>query len=129
VSYKYQSKSIMPRARQNTALRAQVAPDQGRKRRRARPGVRALREIRKYQKSTDRLIPFAPFARLVREIAQDFVMDLRFQRVAVEALQEASEAYLTDLFGDAQLAAIHAGRVTIMPKNVQIARRIKKERL
>jgi len=106
-----------------------VAPDQGRKRRRARPGVRALREIRKYQKSTDRLIPFAPFARLVREIAQDFVMDLRFQRVAVEALQEASEAYLTDLFGDAQLAAIHAGRVTIMPKNVQIARRIKKERL
>ncbi|XP_050513564.1 uncharacterized protein LOC126889362 [Diabrotica virgifera virgifera] len=91
------------------------------------PGV-ALREIRRYQKSTELLIRKLPFQRLVREIAQDFKTDLRFQSSAVMALQEASEAYLVGLFEDTNLCAIHAKRVTIMPKDIQLARRIRGER-
>ena len=79
-------------------------------------GTVALREIRRYQKSTELLIRKLPFQRLVREIAQDFKTDLRFQSSAVLALQEASEAYLVGLFEDTNLCAIHAKRVTIMPK-------------
>ena len=94
---------------------------------RYRPGTVALREIRKYQKSTELLIRKAPFQRLVREIAQDFKIDLRFQSSAVMALQEAAEAYLVGLFEDTNLCAIHAKRVTIMPKDMQLARRIRGE--
>ncbi|ONK56285.1 uncharacterized protein A4U43_C10F6120 [Asparagus officinalis] len=86
------------------------------------------REIRKYQKSTELLIRKLPFQRLVREIAQDFKTDLRFQSHAVLALQEAAEAYLVGLFEDTNLCAIHAKRVTIMPKDIQLARRIRGER-
>ncbi len=104
---------------------------------RFRPGTVALREIRRYQKSTELLIRKLPFQRLVREIAQDFKVrtlplvrhgvqrlthgaqtDLRFQSSAVMALQEASEAYLVSLFEDTNLAAIHAKRVTIQPKDL-----------
>ena len=95
---------------------------------RYRPGTVALREIRKYQKSTELLIRKLPFQRLVREIAQDFKTDLRFQSSAVLALQEAAEAYLVGLFEDTNLCAIHAKRVTIMPKDIQLARRIRGER-
>ena len=95
---------------------------------RYRPGTVALREIRKYQKSTELLIRKLPFQRLVREIAQDFKSDLRFQSTAILALQEASEAYLVGLFEDTNLCAIHAKRVTIMPKDIQLARRIRGER-
>ncbi len=84
----------------------------------------ALREIRRYQKSHELLIKKLPFARLVREIAQDFKTDLRFQGSAILALQEASEAYLVGLFEDTNLCAIHAKRVTIMPKDLRLARRI-----
>ncbi|CAG2224093.1 H3 [Mytilus edulis] len=94
----------------------------------AKPGTVALREIRRYQKSTELLIRKLPFQRLVREIAQDFKTDLRFQSSAVMALQEASEAYLVGLFEDTNLCAIHAKRVTIMPKDIQLARRIRGER-
>ena len=95
---------------------------------RYRPGTVALREIRKYQKSTDLLIRKLPFQRLVREIAQDFKTDLRFTTFAILALQEASEAYLVGLFEDTNLCAIHAKRVTIMAKDIQLARRIRGER-
>eukprot|EP00094_Tigriopus_californicus_P013357 TCALIF_12918-PA protein Name:"Similar to Histone H3 (Urechis caupo)" AED:0.57 eAED:0.57 QI:0/0/0/0.33/1/1/3/0/195 len=78
--------------------------------------------------STELLIRKLPFQRLVREIAQDFKTDLRFQSSAVMALQEASEAYLVGLFEDTNLCAIHAKRVTIMPKDIQLARRIRGER-
>ncbi|GMT22054.1 hypothetical protein PFISCL1PPCAC_13353, partial [Pristionchus fissidentatus] len=91
-------------------------------------GTVALREIRRYQKSTELLIRKLPFQRLVREIAQDFKTDLRFQSSAVMALQEAAEAYLVGLFEDTNLCAIHAKRVTIMPKDIQLARRIRGER-
>ena len=95
---------------------------------RFRPGTVALREIRRYQKSTELLIRKLPFQRLVCEIAQDFKTDLRFQSAAVMALQEASEAYLVGLFEDSNLCAIHTKRVTIMPKDIQLARRIRGER-
>ncbi|KAI5683080.1 hypothetical protein M9H77_04308 [Catharanthus roseus] len=95
---------------------------------RYRPGTVALREIRKYQKSTELLMRKQPFQRLVREVAQDFRAELRFQSLAVLALQEASEAYIVGLFEEINLCAIHAKRVTIMPKDVQLARRLRGER-
>ena len=95
---------------------------------RFRPGTVALREIRRYQKSTELLIRKLPFQRLVREIAQDFKTDLRFQGAALMALHEAAEAYLVGLFEDTNLCAIHARRVTIMPRDIQLARRIRGER-
>ena len=107
---------------------ARKAAPEGKKARKYRPGTVAMREIRRYQKTTDLLIKKAPFQRLVREVAQDFKTDLRFQSSAVMALQEASEAYLVGLFEDTNLCAIHARRVTIMPKDMQLARRIRGER-
>jgi len=95
---------------------------------RYRPGTVALREIRRYQKSTELLLRKLPFQRLVREIAQDFKSDLRFQSHAIMALQEATEAYMVGLFEDTNLCAIHAKRVTIFPKDIQLARRIRGER-
>ena len=95
---------------------------------RYRPGTVALREIWHYQKSMELLIRKMPFQRLVREIAQDFKMDLRFQSGEILALQEASEAYLVGLFEDSNMCAIHAKRVTIMTKNIQLVRRIRGER-
>ncbi|VDQ08412.1 unnamed protein product [Trichobilharzia regenti] len=109
-------------------LATKVARKSAPKPHRYRPGTVALREIRRYQKSIELLIRKLPFQRLVREIAQDFKTDLRFQSSAVSALQEASEAYLVGLFEDTNLCAIHAKRVTIMPKDIQLARRIRGER-
>jgi len=74
------------------------------------------------------LIRKLPFQRLVREVATEYKSDLRFQTQAIMALQEASEAYLVGLFEDTNLCAIHAKRVTIMPKDIQLARRIRGER-
>ena len=91
-------------------------------------GTVALREIRRYQKSTELLIRKLPFQRLVREIAQDFKSDLRFQSSAIGALQESVEAYLVSLFEDTNLCAIHAKRVTIQSKDIQLARRLRGER-
>lgn len=95
---------------------------------RYRPGTVALREIRRYQKSTELLLRKLPFQRLVREVAQETKTDLRFQSAAVAALQEAAEAYLVGLFEDTNLCAIHAKRVTIMVRDIQLARRIRGER-
>ncbi len=96
---------------------------------RFRPGTVALRQIRRYQKSTDLLLRKLPFQRLVREIAQNLKPDVRFQSPALMALQEAAEAYLTNLFSDTNLCAIHARRVTIQVKDMQLARRIRGEQL
>ena len=114
----------------------QKAPKGGvRKRYRYRPGTVALKQIRQYQKSTELLIRKLPFQRLVREIARDSEViksplcgKVRFQSAAIMALQEATEAYLVGLFEDSNLCAIHARRVTIMPKDIQLARRIHGER-
>ena len=97
---------------------------------RYRPGTVALREIRRFQKSTELLVRKAPFGRLVREIAQDQgkIQDARFQASAVLASQEATEAYATTLFNDSNLTAMHAKRVTIQPKDIQLVRRLRGER-
>lgn len=92
------------------------------------PGVKALQEIRFYQRSTELLLRKLPFQHLVREIAQQSKTDLRFQSAAIAALQEAAEAYLVGLFEDTNLCSLHAKRVTIMPKDMQLARRIRGER-
>ncbi|KAF9884336.1 centromeric DNA-binding histone H3-like protein cse4 [Aspergillus nanangensis] len=100
------------------------------RRHRYKPGTVALKEIRKYQRSYDLLIAKLPFARLVREVALDILpvergSELRWQSHAIQALQEAAEAFLVHLFEDTNLCAIHAKRVTIMQKDIQLARRIR----
>lgn len=92
------------------------------------PGTVALREIRKYQKGTDLLLRKAPFQRLVRELASNYKEGLRFQSSAVAAIQEATESYVVSLLSDTNLCAVHAKRVTIMPRDVQLARRLRGER-
>ena len=99
-----------------------------RKKPRYRPGTVALREIRRYQKSTELLIRKLPFIRLVREIAQSYNSSMRFKSEALRALQEASEAYLVGLFEDTRLCASHARRSTLLVKDMQLARRIRGER-
>ena len=88
----------------------------------------ALREIRRYQKSTELLIRKAPFMRLVREVAYNLGKNLRFQSMALLALQEAAESYLVGMFEDSNMAAIHARRVTVMSKDIALARRLRGER-
>ncbi|KAL4988999.1 histone-fold-containing protein [Aspergillus falconensis] len=100
------------------------------RRHRYKPGTVALKEIRKYQRSYDLLLRKLPFARLVREVALDILpaevgSELRWQSHAIQALQEAAEAFLVHLFEDTNLCAIHAKRVTIMQKDIQLARRIR----
>lgn len=92
---------------------------------RYRAGTRAIMEIRKFQRSTQFLIRRLPFARLVKEITQDFHHQLRWRSDAIEALQHASEDYIIHLLSDANLCAIHAKRVTIMSKDLYLARRIR----
>ena len=95
---------------------------------RYRPGTRALIEIRQMQRTTGMIIKRAPFARLVREIARDYMRDPRFRPDAIEALHEGCEAYLVGLFEDANLLAIHAKRQTVMKRDLHLARRIRGER-
>ena len=117
------------RSRKSASKKQSSPPSSGvKKPHRYKPGTVALREIRRYQKTFHLMIPKLPFQRLVREIAQDFKTDLRFQGSAILALQEAMEAYVVGLFEDTNLCGIHAKRVTIMPKDIQLARRIRGER-
>nr|AFK37617.1 unknown [Lotus japonicus] len=99
---------------------------QGKKKRRNRPGTVALREIRRYQKSVDLLIPAAPFLRLVRETTRQLSFEVsRWTAEAVVAPQEAAEDYLVTMFEDGMLCAIHAKRVTLMKKDIELARRLR----
>ena len=111
--------------------KAQLRVKVNKKPHRFRPGTVALREIRRYQKSTELLIRKLPFSRLVREYLLDHkTYDGQYYHIAaaaINALQEASEHYLVQLFEDTNLCAIHAKRVTIMPKDIQLARRIRGE--
>ena len=123
-------KQAQEAARKKTA--AKKAPPGGLRKCRFRPGTVALKEIRRYQKSTELLIRKLPFQQVVREIANDrdvvpghMLGKIRFQSAAIKALQEA---YLVGLFEDSNLCAIHAKRVTIMPKDIHLARRIRGER-
>lgn len=104
---------------------AHKAPPIIRKKHRVRPGVIALREIRKFQKSTETLIKRLPFQRLVKEIIQDFNSEFRCQSIAIDALQQAAEAFIVDMFENTNLCAIHAKRITIQPRDMQLTSRIK----
>jgi histone H3 len=101
-------------------------PEEGgaRKKRKYRAGTVALREIRRYQKSTDNLIRKLPFQRLVRELAVEFKTDLRFQSSAVEALQSAAESYLVKILAKSNIAGMHAQRVTLFSKDIKAVREI-----
>ena len=120
----------MTKASRNIAVKAPCKPPtwQLKKKRRFRPGTVALREICQYQKSTKLLIRRAPFQQVIYKIMWGIRNDLRIQAMAVQGLQEAAEAYLVGLFEDSNLCAIHAKWVTIMPRDVHLARRICRER-
>ena len=95
---------------------------------RMRPGAVALKEIRKYQKSTDLIISKAAFQRIVRQISQTHRPDIRWTSAAMLAVHEVLESYAVAILADSNLCAIHARRVTIMPKDMQLARRIRGDR-
>ena len=101
------------------------AKKEGPRKHRWRPGTVALREIKKYQKQSTPCLPRAPFQRLVRSITGEYDPDLRFQSQALVALQEAAEAYLTGIMEDANLCALHSKRVTVMKKDLMLARRLR----
>ncbi|XP_055981917.1 histone H3-like centromeric protein A [Sorex fumeus] len=123
------------RRKTDTPRRREPSPSPRTRRRDTRPApthhrrarLRVLREIRALQKSTDLLLRKLPFSRLVREICGKFTrgMDFNWQAHALLALQEAAEAFLVHLFEDAYLLTLHAGRVTLFPKDIQLARRIR----
>ena len=119
-----------PRKQLATKAARKSAPENGgvKKPHRYRPGTVALRDIRRYQKSTELLIRKLPFQRLVLQISAEHCTFFRWKSTALSAVQEAAEAYLVSLFEDTNLCAIHAKRVTIMPKDIQLARRIRGER-
>ena len=94
---------------------------QVRKPHRYKPGTVALREIRRYQRGTGLLLKKLPFIRLVREIAQELILDIRFDKNAIPAIQEAAEQYLVEKLALAQSVAIYAGRETILIKDLQFA--------
>ena len=121
---------VAPRRSLATQAARKSAPATGgiKKPHRFRPGTVALREIRRYQKSTELLIRKMPFARLVREIGQEFKSDLQWQASAILSIQEAAEAWVVGLLEDGNLCAIHARRVTIMVRDMQLARRIRGEK-
>ena len=93
---------------------------------RYKPGTVALREIRRYQKSTDTLIPKAPMSRLVSELVEDFKEDQGFRTTGAArgALEEACSYYSVGVFEDSNLCAIHAGRVGIKEKDMQLAMKL-----
>ncbi|RPA89448.1 histone H3-like centromeric protein cse-4 [Choiromyces venosus 120613-1] len=99
--------------------------------RRYSPGDRALREIRLMQRTVRAAIPNAPFYRVVREVANEWMRmlgrgpDFRWQSTALQALKEATEAFLVHLLEDSNLCAIHSKRITIMVRDIQLARRIR----
>ena len=105
--------------------KAKPSAPKDRKKPRFHAGTVALREIKRYQKSTDLLIPRAPFGRLVRDICSGIDNDLRFASQALLALQEATEAFLVGLFEDTALCAVHAKRQTVTKADMLLARRIR----
>eukprot|EP00744_Colponema_vietnamica_P003356 GILI01005157.1.p1 GENE.GILI01005157.1~~GILI01005157.1.p1 ORF type:complete len:157 (+),score=14.59 GILI01005157.1:45-473(+) len=122
-------KSIASRhIHKNTAITAKASTAPAKKAHRWRPGTVALREIRKYQASVTMLIRRAPFQRLVREVVQKTKESLRMSRSAVDAIQESTEAYMVSLFADATLCTLHAKRVTLMSRDIKLARRLRGDR-
>jgi len=119
-----------PRKQLAGKMKRKTAPlDAGiKKPHRYRPGTVALRQIRRYQKSTDLLLRKLPFQRLVRDIAQQLRPDVRMQPEALQAMQHSLEHYIVSVFEDSNLSSLHAKRVTVMAKDVQLAQRLRGER-
>ena len=117
------AKNLAARKRRSDATATVKKP------RRYRPGTVALREIRRYQKTTELLIPKAPMSRAVKEvlIGVEGGSKLRMQSMALAAVHEASEAFTVGLMEDANLFAIHGKRVGVIPKDIRLARRIRGE--
>lgn len=123
------------KARKSTGPRNEAPAEPRRRVVRYRPGQLALKDIRRLRRSTDLLIPKAVFHRLVRDMTQRIAPELgadietpyKYQYGALVALQEAAEAYLVHLFEDTNLLCIHGRRVTIMPKDINLAMRIRRE--
>lgn len=115
-------KQIATKAARKTSL---PTPQTASKRTRYKPGTVALKEIRRYQNSTDLLIRKLPFQRFVRSIAQQYKADVRFQGPALACLHESLEAYLTGVFEDANACAVHARRVTILKRDLSLVDKIR----
>ncbi|EAN84245.1 histone H3 variant V [Trypanosoma cruzi] len=136
----FSSESKLPKPRKNLASRKihtegrivakkESASAGTRKKHRWRPGTVVLREVRRYQSSTEFLIAKAPFRRLVREIVSNLKDSFRMSATCVEALQESTELYVTSVLADANLCTLHANRVTVYPKDIQLALKLRGERL
>ena len=127
VVVKVRSMKISTKSRVVVKPKKKTAPSEGGKKIKFRPGTVALREIKRYQKTSHALLPKAPFQRMVRAISNDIDPEIRFQSSALTACQEAAEAYLVGVFEDTNLCAVHANRSTIMKKDMDLARRIRGE--
>ena len=139
VQTKSESQRSVPKARKNGGSRKVIQAAQGlatkkvasgsSKIHRWRPGTVALREVRKFQKTTEHLIRKAPFVRLIRECIFKTKESIRLSVSACEAIQDATESYMTGLLSDANLCTLHAKRVTLMPRDLKLARRLRGERV
>ena len=125
ISSKAKKRSMAGAKKGKSPMKKTAPAAGGRKKPRMRAGTVALREIRRYQKSSKNLLPRAAFQRVVRDVARGYDSDLRFASQALVALQEAAEAYLVGIFEDANMCALHANRVTVMRKDMDLARRIR----
>lgn len=125
VARKLPTQASRPLHLSHVALKKSADPIIVKTRRRYRPGTVALRQIRQYQKSTELLVPRKSVARLIREISQDINPNLRYQTTAIDAIREAAEAHVVGVFEDANACAIHAKRVTILPKDMQLVKRLR----
>lgn len=107
--------------------KSQKSQEGDRKKPRYKPGTVALREIKRYQKSTALLLPRAPFQRIVKSICMEIDNTLRCSSQGLLALQEATEAYMVGIFEDASLCCVHAKRMTLRKQDLELARRIRGE--
>ena len=98
------------------------------KRHRFKPGPLTIQEIRRYQDATVPILRKKPFVKLVKELSRDFKRELRYQSISMNALAEASEAFLVKMFEEADLCAKHGKRKEITPKDIKLARRLRGER-
>ena len=128
IAAKVASKKMPAKSSKGKTIKKTAPATGGVKKMRFKPGTVALREVKKFQRSTKLLLPRASFQRVVREIAQEIDHQIRFQAQALVAVQEAGEAYLVGLFEDANLCCLHAKRVTLSDKDMKLARRIRGDR-
>ena len=120
-------KGVQKQVKSSQGVKKTAQQSEEKVKRRLRPGVKALREIRQYQRSTDVLLPRAPLQRVIKEITAKYFPEARYSYGAIDAIQQCVESYMIGLFEDTQLCAIHAKRATVMTKDMRLARRIRGE--